>query len=236
ISRIKPEMIQEHLEKRKSLTNKKRKGVTNVTINLDLTILKSIFNFARRKGWIEKNPCDQISKRPEEEHQKYVPSIQDFQKVLGAAKGGDKVLLQVCFLTGGRISEVLNLRWEDITKDDVILRSRKHRYGDLRARHIPLSTALKEAFTRLPHNEEHVFPRRTYPRALLIRLCKQAKVRRFTWHCIRHLSATILSNDNTPLLDISQLLGHSDVTTTQIYLRSLGLKAATERLSDILKG
>jgi integrase len=232
IGRITTGQIEEHLNKRKA---------SAVTVNMDLIILKSIFNFARKRGWINKNPCDLIQKRPENQLPRYVPTLEDFKKVLSVAKPADKSFLLVLFLTGGRIGEILNLRWKDITDNYLTLYSRKHRYGDLKSRQIPLSPLLKEILASIPKENEFVFynsrtgTRYIYRPSLLENLCRKAEVKSYGYHSIRALSASILSATRTPLKDISELLGHSNLSTTQIYLRSLGLREATEKLAEIIR-
>ena len=233
IGKITTGMVEEHLNK--------RKDVTAITINMDLVVLKSIFNFARKRGWINKNPCDIIRKRPENQAQRYVPPLEDFKKVPAQAKKIDKALLLVLFLTGARIGEILNLKWTDIADDYLLLRSRKHKYGDLKERRIPLSPALKEALASIPKRSEYVFTngrtktRYTYRPSLLKNLCVKAEVKPYGWHSIRGLSATCLSATGTPIRDISEMLGHSNISTTEIYLRSIGLEKAADKLSEAIK-
>jgi integrase len=94
------------------------------------------------------------------------------------------------FLTGGRISEVLRLKWDDITENHVILRSRKHRYGDLKTRHIPLSPLLKETLASIPRKSDYIFAntrtrtKYVYRPALLENLCAKAGIKEFGYHGI----------------------------------------------------
>jgi len=233
IGKVTTGMVEEHLNK--------RKDVSAITVNMDLVVLKSIFNFARKRGWINKNPCDIIRKRPENQAQRYVPPLEDFKKVLAQAKKIDKALLLVLFLTGARIGEILNLKWTDIGNDYLLLRSRKHKYGDLKTRNIPLSPLLKETLASIPKRSEYVFTngrtktRYIYRPSLLGNLCLKAEVKPYGWHSIRALSATVLSDKGTPLKDISEMLGHSTTSTTEIYLRSIGLEKAADKLSEMIR-
>ncbi len=52
-------------------------------------------------------------------------------------------------------------------------------------------------------------------------LCKKAGVRPFSWHDVRHLSASLLADSGVPLPVISKRLRHQRVTTTDHYLQSL---------------
>ena len=66
------------------------------------------------------------------------------------------------------------------------------------------------------------------------RMCEKAAVKRFGFHAIRHLSASILYNLGYEVAVIQTILRHKNPTTTEGYLRSLGLekvRAAMESLT-----
>ena len=53
-------------------------------------------------------------------------------------------------------------------------------------------------------------------------LCKNAKVRYFRFHALRHLGASTLDRANVNVGSIQRILGHENRTTTEIYLHSIG--------------
>ena len=55
----------------------------------------------------------------------------------------------------------------------------------------------------------------------LPRLCDTAKVKSFGIHAIRHLSASKLSKNNVPLIDIQTILRHKNLSTTEKYIHRL---------------
>jgi hypothetical protein len=59
-------------------------------------------------------------------------------------------------------------------------------------------------------------------KSIMKTLCKNAKVRYFRLHALRHLGASILDRENVNLGAIQRLLGHENRTTTEIYLHSIG--------------
>ena len=65
------------------------------------------------------------------------------------------------------------------------------------------------------------------------RLCDQVKVKRFGFHAIRHLSASILYNLGYEVAVIQAILRHKSANTTDRYLRSLGLERVREALEDL---
>ena len=65
------------------------------------------------------------------------------------------------------------------------------------------------------------------------KLCERAKVSRFGFHVIRHLTATILYKAGQPVSMIQKILRHQHPTTTERYLSSLGFQI--EEMRDALK-
>jgi integrase len=55
----------------------------------------------------------------------------------------------------------------------------------------------------------------------MIQLCKKASVKPFGIHAIRHLTASILAQSNTPMILIREILRHKNLATTERYIRRL---------------
>ena len=64
------------------------------------------------------------------------------------------------------------------------------------------------------------------------KLCEKAKVKKFGFHSIRHLVATILYHKGSSLSEIQAFLRHKSPVTTEKYLRSLGLKHVRKALEE----
>ena len=64
------------------------------------------------------------------------------------------------------------------------------------------------------------------------KLCEKAKVGQFGFHSIRHLVATILYHKGYTLSEIQAILRHKNPTTTEKYLRNLGLKHVRKALEE----
>jgi integrase len=61
--------------------------------------------------------------------------------------------------------------------------------------------------------------------------CKRAEVKPFSFHCVRHLTASILDEKGIPLTTIQAILRHKSATTTSRYLHSLrGAKVALDEV------
>ncbi|MCM1077772.1 MAG: site-specific integrase [Bacteroides sp.] len=121
-------------------------------------------------------------------------------------------------LTGLRISDILQLRWEHIVKaeDGYVMRLRTEKTDDEAT--LPLTL---EALEICGEREDGIvfkglqrhminYPLKTWIREAGIN-------RRITFHCFRHTYATLLSSNGVPIYTISKLLTHRSVKNTQIY-------------------
>lgn len=209
------------------------------TANKELRFIRALFNLGIKEELIDYNPTNGIQFYPVKRKVKYVPPHEDIDKILDIASLPDKDYLLVVALTLGRIREVNRLKWSDIKTDYLILRTRKARNSDIVERQIPLTTPLKEVIKRIPKKGTYVFinpktgTKYEYRKGMLRGLCKRAKVKYFTFHALRHYGASALAKAGVPRTDIQTLLGHANMTTTDIYLHSLGLSSVLNSLEKL---
>jgi integrase len=209
--------------------------------NYHLRLIKGLFNHGIDREWFSYNPAGKIKPFPVDRKKKYVPPIEDILKVLDAAKPLDRLYLLVSIHTVSRIGEINKLRWEDVHEEYLILRTRKCKNSDIKERIIPLNDTIKEIMEQVPKKGEFVFINPwtkkgyVYRDKFLDTLCKKTGVKRFTFHCLRHLGASVMADEGEALTTIQNILGHERATTTDIYLRSLNKSviAATKKLEGI---
>ncbi len=158
---------------------------------------------------------------------------QYIQEVLSIANGQEKLLVAMLYGLGLRISELSSLKLEDISKEWVSVRGKGNK-----VRQLPL---LPELQTLLYAYEQQYLPKRylfekgnapmnqAQLRYLLTKLF-DAKGLKATPHQLRHSFATHLLNNGARISDVSELLGHSSMATTQVYTK-LG---SAKKLSDYL--
>lgn len=209
--------------------------------NRHLRLIKALFNHGIDREWFTYNPAGKVKKFPVAKVRKYVPPVEDVLKVLSLAKKEDRLYILLIIHTLARVGEINQLKWEDVKEDHLTLWTRKARNSDLTPRDIPLNETLKAVIEQIPKVGEYVFMnKRTkkpydYRDKFMVNLCKTAKVKNFTYHCLRHLGASILSAEGAGLTDIQAILGHQRATTTDNYLQSLkgGTKEAVKILDRI---
>ncbi len=199
------------------------------------------------------NPC-LVDTFPEERSPRYVPPEEDFWKVMKQTQGQDEVMLLTFLHLGARRGEIFRLVWQDIdfTSGRVRLFTRKRKDGTLEYDWLPMTTELKSKllwwwenrkFKNEPYvflcEHEYCFCREVYGKPftnrqhLMKRLCKKAKVERFGFHAIRHLTASILYQLGKPVGIIQSILRHKSASTTERYLRSIGLEETRSHLEEL---
>lgn len=208
--------------------------------NYDLRLLKALFNHGIQNKVISDNPARGIPFLPVEKRAKYVPSAQDIDKVLSVATPDVQDYLWTIRETMGRMSEIHRLAWDDIDFEArcVTLYTRKKKGGHLTPRKIPMTAKLfeilKRRFEERDDAKPWVFWQRYWCRKtnqwkegpyqdrkkIMKTLCQKAGVKYFRFHPLRHAGASLMDNNNVPIVAIQEILGHEHRTTTEIYLHS----------------
>jgi len=202
---------------------------------------------------VKENPVDGIDFIPiKDKFVKYVPPKEDVIKVLWVASQKDQCLYDylVCiFDTKGRVSEINRLSWEDVSlseglepwkRSHVILWTRKKKGGNITPRQVPLTKRLYEILLKRWKERDKTVPyifhaeyvgrdgsKQVGPYSrrwrVMKNLCKEAGVKDFGYHSLRHLGASIMGNSSKVSISaIQRILGHESPKTTEIYLHSIG--------------
>lgn len=211
--------------------------------NRHLLELKAVFNQAVKENLLTKNELNVILKLKVSDSSKQVPERSDIDRVIELAEPLDRAYLEVVLFTAARIREINRLTWGDVDfkQRAVRLWTRKKKHGDRKFRTIPMIDrvyeALRLAAEHAPEHSIYVFnnpemvrrhpgnPERwlyDYRDKLLGTLCGRAGVQRFTYHQLRHNSASVLADKGVPLPVIQQILGHESIVTTNRYLHAIG--------------
>jgi len=220
----------------------KRRKVSNDTANKEIRYLRALFNFGIKKGWLCDNSTIGIEFLPVEKKVKYVPPLEDINKVIDAADAETKEYLWTIWDTMGRMSEVNSLTWDDVdfAAKTVTLYTRKKKGGHLTPRKVPMTLRLYNIlhrrfrqrkkgilwvfwheYTSSKTRQKVIGPYHERKRFMKT-LCKKAGVRYFRFHALRHAGASLMENSNVPIGAIQRILGHENRTTTEIYLHSIG--------------
>ena len=220
------------------------------SVNRKISSLKTFFNFLLKKKLISANPfADQIMPKkpislPKSISEDDVVKLLDAPKVDSLIGLRDRAMLELLYASGVRISELVNIKFSDLDLDRNIIKvfgkGSKERlvpfgedaaqwisaYIDERKKNKDLAS-IKYIFlnNRGTKISRHAFWHRLKEYCLEIGLKQDISP-----HTLRHAFATHLLNRGADLRAVQVLLGHSDLSTTQIYTH-----IAKQRLSELVK-
>ena len=214
-----------------------------------LSSFRRFYRYMLREGVIDEDPTVNIAmpkigrSLPQSLTEPDVEALLAAPKVSEPLGHRDRTMLEVLYATGVRVSELINLKLSQINLNQGVLRIIGK--GD-RERLIPLGDEAQDwirEFIDGPRGEillerqtEYLFPTRRGDRMtrqafwhIIKRYAKKAGIsKKLSPHTVRHAFATHLLNNGADLRVVQLLLGHSDVSTTQIYTH-----VARERMKEL---
>ncbi|HEU4339684.1 MAG TPA: tyrosine recombinase XerC [Planctomycetota bacterium] len=216
-----------------------------------LACLRTFFSFLERRGVVRSNPASDLRGPRKERRLPGVLDERDIEKLLEAAGGRgfaarrNRALLETIYAGGLRVSEAVGLDVADATLDTGLVRIREGKGSKERLAPIgrPAARAIEawlDERRRLARNDGGALFVNAgggrldvrSARRIVVAAAKSAGLAgRVTPHTLRHSFATHLLDRGCDLRSVQELLGHENVTTTQIYTHvSVGrLKQVYER-------
>ena len=240
IAYLKREDIQEYLRK---LVNKKARTKAHY-----LTVFNSFYSFLVKENIIAINPCENIKMPKLEKKLPEYLSVEEVDKLLDiktntAYEKRNKAMLEMLYGTGVRISELINLTMSNIFLEDKMIKV----FGKgSKERIIPINTYALDCLVDYlqfgrsallgTKNSEYVFisSRRTKITRqaffkIIKKVCEEAGIKKnISPHILRHSFAAHLLHNGADLRSVQELLGHSDISTTQIYTHLTNEKLESE--------
>ncbi|UCG35360.1 MAG: tyrosine recombinase XerC [Candidatus Omnitrophota bacterium] len=217
---------------RKFLSVLADKNLHKRSLSRKISTLKSFFKFMLKEGEIKKNPATSlIYPRLDKPLPKFLTEEQ-MRKVLALPKGDDlmslrdKAILEFLYSTGARVSELVSLKKENL---DLISGIAKVKGKGRKERLLPLGepalVSIKEYLDkRTDPNPFFLINKRTKPltdrgvRLIVDKYIKKgALALKISPHTFRHSFATHLLNRGADLRSVQEMLGHSSISTTQVY-------------------
>jgi len=201
-----------------------REGTGRATINRQRATLSRFFTWAIERGYHPgPNPLKQVRRfRESPGRTRYLTSAEADRLILAASEHL-KPILRAALHTGGRLSEVLALRWKDVELERGLVVFRKETTKSRKERIVPLSpeltSRLREIRRRAP--EEHVFGFRGEAirsvRTAFSRARKKAELPGLHFHDLRHTFASWYVQNGGDPYRLQKYLGHSTMALTQRY-------------------
>lgn len=224
---VKPTDIRHHI------ANRHRKGIGSKSLQRELSAIRSFYNYLLKKHLLKSNPAKQI-RAPKQERK--LPKVLDVDQIFGILESKpnspieirDVAMFELFYSSGLRLSELANLNLSDIDLTEGFLRVRFGKGG--KERDLPVGSkaiaAIKKWLDYRPEtSDESLFTSnkglRLGQRSIQLRLdrwCKKIGLPEHVHpHMLRHSFASHLLESSQDIRAVQELLGHSNLSTTQIY-------------------
>lgn len=221
-------------------------GLKSSSINRKISSIKHFYLFLSKKKIIKYSPADEIETPKQEKYLPVSMSEDEVERLLSSPnlnqiiERRDKAMIEILYATGMRISELVNLKLTDIDFNRSVLKV----FGKgSKERLVPYGEKAAEALDiylrdRKKSDSKNVFlsnrgsqiTRGAFWQRIKIYIKRENLKSSISPHTLRHAFATHLLNRGADLRSVQILLGHSDLSTTQIYTH-----IAKQRLGEILK-
>jgi len=213
----------------------------------DLINLSSTFSYAVDLGYIELNPCKGIKRYKLPDKLPLFYSKEEAEKLLSVIDNEvHKQIVFVALYTGFRQMEILSLKWNQINFKDshIVLDNQGHLTKSRKIRTVPVRPSVMAllADKYKERKSNYVFTEKGEPLNQHRFGTKfKSYVRRaelddkLNFHSLRHTFASWLVQNEVPLYTVSKLLGHSNISVTEIYshLTTATLQTAVNKLPEI---
>jgi integrase/recombinase XerC len=232
---------------RQFVAHERAQGMSKATVARRVAVIRSFFRFLHREGYISTNPALGLISPKQERKLPAFLSVEEAFRLMEVPKGErwetdrDRAILETLYSTGLRVSELVSLRIRDV---DLIGGTLRVVGKGQKERMVPIGSYGIRAIHRYL---EKLGPKRDLPDRPLFqnrsgKALTDRSVRRILkkyWaqlgstlkispHALRHSFATHLLDRGADLRSVQELLGHSSLTTTQIYTH-----VTTERLKKV---
>lgn len=232
-TKIDSQDIKEYIEYLKKI------GKKTSTISRNLASIRSFYQFLVRTKKVKRDPTDGIQSPKIEKKAPSVLTSDEVELLLEQPKDvdlkgmRDKAMLEFAYATGMRVTEIISLNIDDVNLEDSYVVCK----NGSKSRNIPIGTISMKAL------EEYIKEARPYliktdnEKALFVNVNGKRLTRQGFWkiikyykeqahitkditpHVLRHSFATHLLQNGADLKSIQMMLGHSDISSTQVYMQ-----------------
>lgn len=216
-----------------------KQGMSTATVSRNIASIKSFFLYLLKQGVISEDPSETLKPPRIEKKAPTILTIEEINLLLEQPNGTtpkeirDKAMLELLYATGMRVSELISLKVEDVNLSMGYLLC----HDENKERIIPFTNETKEALHNYMTNareimckddQEFLFTncqgspmtRQGFWKIIKYYSAKAGIKKDITPHTIRHSFAMHLVNNGADLKSVQEMLGHSDISTTQIYMKA----------------
>ena len=214
-------------------------GKKTSSISRSLASIRSFYQFEIRNKKVKINPTENVQAPKVEKHAPNILSSQEIELLLNQPKDvdlkgtRDKAMLEFAYATGMRVTEIISLNIEDVNLESasVICKS------ETKQRTIPLGSLSLKALKEYIDEARPILVKDENEKALFVNINGRRLTRQGFWkiikyykeqahitkditpHVLRHSFATHLLQNGADLKSIQTMLGHSDISSTQVYMQ-----------------
>ncbi len=225
-----------------------KEGLAPSTISRNIASIHSFFEYLLKKGVIPADPADGLKAPRIERKAPEILTVDEIDRLLSGPHGTspkalrDKAMLELLYATGIRVSELISLSIQDVNMSMGYIACHTGR----KERLIPFGKEAKKAlqsYLRLgrdslvgdsgtnvlfPNCFQKPMTRQGFWK-LIKEYTKKADIQKdITPHTLRHSFAVHLIENGADLHDVQEMLGHADISTTQVYIN-----VKTKHLKDV---
>ncbi len=214
-----------------------KSGYTPATVSRNVASMKAFFHYFVKEGKMRKNPAENlkapkiIKKAPE------ILTTVEVVKLLDQPSGDtpkdlrDKAMLELLYATGMRVTELITLKTSDLN----LAMGYVECHDEDKERIIPFGNEAKQALLKYLAHSREVMVENKEETALFVNCSGVPMSRQGFWklikfyakkagieaditpHTLRHSFAAHLVENGADLKSVQEMLGHSDISTTQVY-------------------
>ena len=214
-------------------------GKKTSTVSRSLASIRSFYQYLLRVKKVKKDPTEGIQSPKIEKRVPSVLTSQEVELLLEQPKNvdlkgiRDKAMLEFAYATGMKVTEIISLNIEDVNLEESYVVCK----GKERTRNIPLGSLSLQALKDYIENSRNILIKDENVKALFVNTNGQRLTRQGFWkivkyykeqahinkemtpHILRHSFATHLLQNGADLKAIQTMLGHSDISSTQVYMQ-----------------
>lgn len=221
-----------------------KEGRASSTVSRTLASLRSYYLFMMQNGVVKSNPTSNLEAPHVEKKIPKILSGEEVELLLEQPKNcdnkgiRDKAMLELLYATGIKVSELINLDVSDVNVPMSFVRCK----GGKKERIIPMGHQAKDALENYINNVRKYMVKDENETALFVN-CSGARLSRqgfwklikyyqhiagietdITPHTLRHSFAAHLLENGADLHSIQEMMGHADISSTQVYSRMMNSK------------
>ena len=230
---VTPEIVDAYVE------YMKEQPYASSSVARKVAAVKSFFNYLHANNVVSENPTTNVDSPKVKKRLPKTLSSEDVEKLLTAPMQKrtpknlrDMALLNMLYSTGMRVTEVVSLQLDDVNMDEMVLYCSTK---DEQSRELPFDDTTKEILDAYLNDGRPYLVKDKEETALFLNHRGQQLTRQGLWliikayakqanlstevtpHTLRHSFAAHKLNSGSDLQEVQKLLGHANISTTQIY-------------------